>query len=216
MGCVSSVSVGHLSHGCSYSWNGPALSSCELYWCVYAGAGQARVWAASQLPQQVQVHDYCTPRTWFQWICFGGLMKTAWGASELITGIATVEAELRAVPATVYSVSSHNGWQVTQYTHQWTAPAEEYSLAPLPVGAFQSWLLHNTAQNQTRGLYSNNQGADPALGRAVTVTEQRGDATGSGHHNTSYTSYQADNGQHTVRKEVTGIHTKNSPCTINY
>ena len=38
-GCVSSVSVGHLSRGRSHCWGGSAFSSCELYWCVYAGAG---------------------------------------------------------------------------------------------------------------------------------------------------------------------------------
>ena len=38
-GCVSSVSAGQLGHGRSHCWGGSALSSYELYWCVYAGAG---------------------------------------------------------------------------------------------------------------------------------------------------------------------------------
>ena len=38
---------------------------------------------------------------------------------------------------------------------------------------------------------------------------------GSGHHNTNHTSHQGDNSQYTLRKDVAGIHTKNSPHTKN-
>ena len=37
----------------------------------------------------------------------------------------------------------------------------------------------------------------------------------SGHYNTKHTPYQGDNGQYTLRKDVAGIHTKNSPRTKN-
>ena len=40
-------------------------------------------------------------------------------------------------------------------------------------------------------------------------------SAGSGHHNTNHTPYQGDISQHTMRKDVAGIHTKNSPCTKN-
>lgn len=38
---------------------------------------------------------------------------------------------------------------------------------------------------------------------------------GCGHHNTKHTSYQGDNGHHTLKKNVVGIHTKNSPFIKN-
>ena len=38
------------------------------------------------------------------------------------------------------------GYYTTEHTPQWTAPAEEYSVAPLPMGMLQSHLPYSTAQ----------------------------------------------------------------------
>lgn len=38
----------------------------------------------------------------------------------------------------------------------------------------------------------------------------------SGHHSLTHSFYQGNNGQHTLKKVVTGICTKNSPCTKKY
>ena len=40
-------------------------------------------------------------------------------------------------------------------------------------------------------------------------------SAGSGHHNTKHTPYQRDNSQHTLRKDVADICTKNSPHAKN-
>ena len=40
-------------------------------------------------------------------------------------------------------------------------------------------------------------------------------SAGSGHHNTNHIPYQGDNSQHTLRKDMAGIHTKISPHTKN-
>ena len=38
-------------------------------------------------------------------------------------------------------------------------------------------------------------------------------SAGFGHHHINHTSYKEDNGQNTLRKEVVGIHIKNTPHT---
>ena len=40
-------------------------------------------------------------------------------------------------------------------------------------------------------------------------------SAGSGNHNNNYTPYQGDNGQYTLRKDISGIHTKNTFHTKN-
>ena len=77
------------------------------------------------------------------------------------------------------------------------------------------WLISSPAyltiqfKNESGDVYSNNWKADLTRDRAMTTAEQRRPhstpSAGSGH-NTNQTSYQ-----HTLRKDVAGIHTKNSP-----
>ena len=63
-------------------------------------------------------------------------------------------------------------------------------------------------------LLLKNQRADPPPKRTVRATEKRGgpahptSSASSGHHNTNHTHYQGDNSQHTLRKNMAGIHTK--------
>ena len=83
------------------------------------------------------------------------------------------------------------------------APEEEYSVASLPVGVLQSTYLApqitNTAKKQISGPLLQQlgsrlhpwQGGDNhrAKGRPCSISK-----AGSGHHNTSQTPYQGDNG----------------------
>ena len=83
---------------------------------------------------------------------------------------------------------------------------------------FSSHLLWGSACTQGQQslikhdpVYSKNWEANPVLKWVVTVTEQRRDLTssaGSGHKSHSY---QGDKGQHALREDVAGIHTKTNP-----
>lgn len=75
-------------------------------------------------------------------------------------------------------------------------------------------------RNTPGDFYSNNWEVESAPERAVTAKEQREGPTqqsvqGSDEHNTYHTPYQGYNGQHTLRKDVASICTKNSPQTKN-
>ena len=103
----------------------------------------------------------------------------------------------------------------TELTFWWTAPAEEYL-----VEALQFHLPHTTLKNWIWGLLFQQLGSRscPWQGCDSHRAKRRPhsiSSTGSGHHNTSHTTYQRDSGQHTLRKETAGIHTKNSPHTKN-
>ena len=84
--------------------------------------------------------------------------------------------------------------------------------------AYLTLQLTNTAQKQIWGFLLQHlrsrscpwQGSDNHRAKGRTCSTS---SAGPGHHNTSHTSYQGDNGQHILRKEVAGIHTKNSPHT---
>ena len=70
-------------------------------------------------------------------------------------------------------------------------------------------------QTDPQGFYSNNWGADPTPDWVVTAMERKPHLTpytGFKSPNTNHTSYQGDNGQHTLRKDVAGIDTKISPA----
>ena len=73
---------------------------------------------------------------------------------------------------------------------------------------------HCSSETDLGDVYSNNWGADPApIG--LWQPQRRSHSTfsaGSGHHKITL-SCQGDNGQHTPRKDVAGIHTTNSPHT---
>ena len=106
------------------------------------------------------------------WLC----EQCTWGTRGPMACIPTVEVGLRAMPTTVYVVSPHNGWQVMPQSTfpggqlqrrntQWPLSQQERS---------NPSCLTLQLRNESGGLYSNNQGADPAPDRAVTTTEQRG------------------------------------------
>ena len=67
------------------------------------------------------------------------------------------------------------------------------------------------------GIKTNNCGVDPAPDRALTTTEQTGGPAqypGQALVTTpAKPPYQGDHSQHTLRKEVANVHTKNSPLT---
>ena len=97
-------------------------------------------------------------------------------------------------------------------------------MALLPERVLQSHLCHtavrNTAQKQISGpllqLESRpcpSQGSDNLRARGGPRSISR---AGSGHPNLSHSSYQGDNGQHTLRKEVADKHIKNSSSTKKY
>ena len=139
------------------------------------------------------------------------------------TGVSTAEAGLRATPTTVYFVSLHSGWQATSQStclgSQLLGRNTQQHLSQ-PEHSTPAYL---TSQLRTGsgGFSSNNWGVDPAHDRAVTTTEQRECPTQhkiqcrlclpqhKSHH------YEGDNSQHTLRKDVADIHTKNSPHTKN-
>ena len=112
----------------------------------------------------------------------------------------------------------------TEHTHQWTALAEEYSVAPLPVRALQSHIPCTAVQKRSsemdlgllflklRSRPCTWQGSDNHRAKRRTCSTS---SEGSGHHNTSHTSYQGDNSQHSPRKEAAGIRTQNSTSTKN-
>ena len=119
---------------------------------------------------------------------------------------------------TIPGVQQHCG---IPRSHPWqTAPGQECTVAPSPAVALQSHLPHIPAQNQMWGLLIQHlqnrpcprQGCDSQ--RAKRGTHPISTA-GSHHHNTKHTPSQWDNDQHTLRKDMAGIHTKNSPRTKN-
>lgn len=77
-------------------------------------------------------------------------------------------------------------------------------------------------RNRFEVFYFKNWGADPGPDNRPGCDNQRAkrrscsiSMAGSGHHNTRSHSTSGDNSQHTLRKDVAGIHTKNSPRTKN-
>lgn len=75
-------------------------------------------------------------------------------------------------------------------------------------------------RDRSWGFYSNNQGADPITGRTVDkhrAKKRTPSMSGSncGQDNNNYTPCQGNKGQHTLRKDMAGICTKNSPHTKN-
>ena len=71
-------------------------------------------------------------------------------------------------------------------------------------------------RNGSGALYHNNEGTDPAPDRAVTTTAQRGGPAQYPVQALVTTTpvtppIKGNNIQHILRKEATGIHTKNSP-----
>ena len=73
-------------------------------------------------------------------------------------------------------------------------------------------------QPDPQGFYSNNWEEDPASNSSLIATEQRGGPASHPAQALDTTMpitppIQGGNGQHTLKKDVAGIHTKNSPCT---
>ena len=107
----------------------------------------------------------------------------------------------------------------TEHTHRWPALVEEYSDACLLMGAHQSFLPHTTGHKQFKNRPA---GSYPQqIGRRLGSDNHRAkkslhsiSSAGSGH-DISLTSYQWDNGQQTLRKDITDIHTRKSPCIKN-
>ena len=129
-------------------------------------------------------------------------------------------------PTTVYFVSLHNGWKVTQQSTltseqlwwmniHWLLSQWEHSNS-----TYLALQLRNTAQKRIWGLLLQQLRSRPCLGQGSDNHRAKGrpcsiSSAGSGHHKISHTSYQGDNGQHMLRKETAGIHTKKSPRTKN-
>ena len=79
---------------------------------------------------------------------------------------------------------------------------------------------HCSSETDLGDVSSYTWGADPAPDRAVTTADQRGGPIQRPVQVLVTTTAitppcQGDNGQHTLRKDVAGIHTKNSPHTKN-
>ena len=157
------------------------------------------------------------------WICTGGLMKTT---SEGHQGWLLPSSGLkrgRAWCQQQCEPTKHVTSNTTEHTHRWTAPVEDHSLAPLPVGALQSHLLPTTAQKHSSEI---DLGAPTPTARKQTGLWQGSNThrakrrphstfrAVSGPH-TSHTSYQGNNGQRILRKEMADIHAKNSLHTKN-
>lgn len=76
---------------CSHRQDRPSFSSCRLQ----RGGGPYRGWArleselSPQNSQCIQIHDYCNPGTWLQWIHPGGLVANVWETPGQIAGIPT-------------------------------------------------------------------------------------------------------------------------------
>ena len=127
-----------------------------------------------------------------------------------------VEAGLRAVPKTVLCESAQ--WvtgNTTELTSQWTAPTEEYSVAPLPEDVLQSFLPHTTNQKQIWGCLLQQLGSRPCPQQGCDTEE-----TLLNIHCRLWSPQQSHplsmgNSQHTLRKDVAVIHTKDSPYSKN-
>ena len=156
----------------------------------------------------IQRREYCGPGTWLDPDpALVALWRQHPRDTRAMAGIPTTEAEPRALPTTTHSVSPDK-WKVTrQHTHWWTAPARKTQCsspsrrAPIPPA------LHCSSEMQLRtasgGLYTNNQGADPAPDRAVTTTEPGAGPVqypGQALAVTSHTSYQKGNDQYNWAK----------------
>ena len=92
------------------------------------------------------------------WLC----EHRAWGISRLTACIPLTEAGPKVVPTTVYFVSAHSvTGNTTKCTSWWTAPVEEYSVAPLPAEVLQYHLPHITAQKPIWRLLLQQLGSRP-------------------------------------------------------
>ena len=103
--------------------------------------------------------------------------------------------------------------------------AEEYSVAPLPLGVLQSYFPGTSAQKHSSAMDLSLQlqkpGSSPYLWQGCDTTEQKGGRVGCWSPNTSQSLLLGDNGQDTLRKEMAGMHTKTAlmskilnPCRV--
>ena len=178
-------------------WPGQNLS-CPKAITVRMGVWLSQSWYLTSL-------DLC------QWLC----EKNTWETLGPIAGI--------AAPAIVYFVNPHNRlkWQneehsqVNSYSKGIFSGFSPRGSAPiLPT-------LHHGAETAKKQIWCHIPEQQlwrrPLPNRTMTTTEQRGGPTlpsvGSGHH-IIHNSFQGDNGQHTLRKEVAGIHIKDILCRV--
>ena len=107
----------------------------------------------------------------------------------------------------------------TEHNDQWTVFTQRgYSVPPLPIEVLnsiyrtpqlraQKWIWGPLLQKLGNRLGPWQGSSNHRMKRPLTVA-----TAGSGHHKTSQISYRGNNGQHTLRKEPAGRHTKSSPC----
>ena len=159
------------------------------------------------LPQWVRGRNYGRSRWWnsenlHQKLC----QCSAWRISGKIASVPM--AGLGSKACQVYFVNTENRWQVTLQStlSQWTAPAKEYSVAPFPVGALLSHLLHIATYNRICGLLLQQlgsrtcplQGCDSHWARRGPIQHPVQALVGT----TPIIPTSRDNGQCTLRKDV--------------
>ena len=76
-------------------------------------------------------------------------------------------------------------------------------------------LLNPTLRASTPTTGEQTSASDRAFSHGTKRGPHPTSSAGSGHHNTNHTHQQGANGHHTLRKDMAGIYTKNSPYTKN-
>lgn len=126
------------------------------------------------------------------------------------------------MPTKVCFVNLHTGRQETAHSMFFSGEIQQRNI---------QWLLCQgehislafimpKLRDKSGGFYSNNQGADPIIGKTVDkhrAKRRTPSISGSncGQDNNNYTPCQGNKGQHTLRKDMADICTKNSPHTKN-
>ena len=130
----NSVPVG-VFYRCYCCWGGSSNSGCHL--CTLLG-GKGLGWQSCSHGRPRYKTNGC-PKSWPQPFCATRFaLETLWAQCPRGTWANCLNSHswggVRAMSKSLHFVSPHNRWQVTpECTSWWTAPVEEYSVAPLPV-----------------------------------------------------------------------------------
>ena len=131
--------------------------------------------------------------------------NNAWESPGPFASVPTVKAGLKAVPATVYFVNSHNGRKGTQWGTimgeqlQWRNAQWLLSQCECSNPAYLTPQIRNTAKKQIWGPLLQQLGSRPCSWQGSDNHREKGrphsiSRAGSYEHNTNQTPYQGDNG----------------------